>query len=1148
MTDIKENMTSIEIDSISRTRIVSEMDKNFFVEAGAGSGKTTMLVNRMVAMVESGIDISKICAITFTKAAAGEFYERFQKVLIERSNPEYVWEDKGYAGQLPAPTKETRERAEEALRNIDLCFMGTIDAFCNMVLSEHPSEAGISSDATILTDADAETLYKQIYVKICEGKYGLELQELSGVFRKLFYNPEEVFVEGQSILMNNRNVHFNIKRSIGEVVDIDKKFAADREVIIKAMKCLVEHKELAYTNNKDSREAWDVIDDTAKKFYGEWSKDLIGVISGLNKLKELRVLPDALDKYGVSLADCFEPGGKTGKWLEFIPVKDGKLLGKINDFMYEIAMTFLIKSMSVIEQVMRDKGAMTYFDYLYYLKNMLKEDAKKEGKLIRYIYNRHSYFLIDEFQDTNPMQAEIFFYLTSKEPKEQWSACEPIQGSLFIVGDPKQSIYRFRGADVTSFLKVKRLFEANGGDILHLSRNFRSVKNLCAYFNEVFPKMFPEETEIQSKYEEIPLPEQDTDEFCGVYSYPAYIGEKLESEHPNMSDPEQIRIIINNLVGNEQYKISLENEEPRLIKYNDIMVIPYSKKAINPIMQELDKHGIPIRVEGKVPFGRNVALNQIYHLYQCVADPFNKMALYNALKTSFFNINDGEMMKLKLSGGELTITKENNISEDAHEETKKIAKKVDECLKQIKILADEARLLSPAALFVKIMDEFKVYSVAQAENLEILYYTLELLRNAEKTGVITSLKDGREYLSKLLSGEIEEERCLSLNDKKDCVHIANLHKVKGLEAPIVILSAKTKFGNNPTSRIVHDNDNTEGYIFEIKKKEKTDDDVKYKPLFSTEQFSAEKTKEEAAQSAEFNRLIYVAATRARNALIICNSIKSAFGKESYQSVWKPLIEGGTMDIFEKIGRQEKANNTETEEVKVASLYEKAEEESVLNNRDSEEKSFTLKKPSETKISSKITGDTSDVPLTADTDDTDGNEADSKEVSEVHKLPDLLGTMTHRLMEMIVSSGGTLNVDASVDEIIREYRTPRTQPYEAELSVALKEVANKIKNGGYKQTNGAPTNIVEVLLQAEECYTEVPFCYTEDTCGETTLWNGIMDVIYKKDDKWHIIDYKTNVDGTNLDAKYKGQLDAYKKAFYEITGEKVEDALIYHIDI
>ena len=174
------NMISVENDSLSRNRIVSEIDRNFFVEAGAGSGKTSMLVRRMVAMVEAGKPISKISAITFTKAAAGEFYDRFQKLLIERSNPNVEWKDMGWAGQLPKPTEETRRRCADALQDIDLCFMGTIDAFCFSVLSEHPYEAGIPSDAKIISDPDEETVFRQEYVKIINA-HGGQLKDAIGV-------------------------------------------------------------------------------------------------------------------------------------------------------------------------------------------------------------------------------------------------------------------------------------------------------------------------------------------------------------------------------------------------------------------------------------------------------------------------------------------------------------------------------------------------------------------------------------------------------------------------------------------------------------------------------------------------------------------------------------------------------------------------------------------------------------------------------------------------------------------------------------------------------------------------------------------------------------------------------------------------------
>ena len=141
---------SRDYDQISREKIRNDIHTNFFVEAGAGSGKTTVLVDRMVAMVEGGIDISKICAITFTKAAAGEFYARFQKKLAESKT----------------------QNARKALRDIDLCFMGTIDSFCNMVLSEHPAAAGIPSNAIVVDQPNMDALYLREYSKILQGESG----------------------------------------------------------------------------------------------------------------------------------------------------------------------------------------------------------------------------------------------------------------------------------------------------------------------------------------------------------------------------------------------------------------------------------------------------------------------------------------------------------------------------------------------------------------------------------------------------------------------------------------------------------------------------------------------------------------------------------------------------------------------------------------------------------------------------------------------------------------------------------------------------------------------------------------------------------------------------------------------------------------
>lgn len=1124
-------MTSLEKDTESRNRIVSDINNNFFVEAGAGSGKTTMLVSRMVAMVEAGIPIEKICAITFTRAAAGEFYDRFQRLLIERSNPNVKWEDKGFAGQLPAPTDETRKLCSEALKNIDLCFMGTIDSFCGRVLSEHPSEAGVPSDAAIVSDEDAESFYKQQYVKICSGGYGKEIADMAGRFRMLHNRDEEVFVQGESVLMNNRNVDFHYTKR--EAVNVNKAFASERNAIIRAVKFLLEHPELEYADEKKSREAWERLEDTFYILRRRWGTHFPNVLYALKSFKDIRLLPEAADLYGEILSDLFEPGGKTGKWLACtVGNPQNGLLVRLQNLQYSVSMEFLESCVPFLESAMRDQGAMTFFDYLYYLRNMLRRDAEGDGKLIRYIYDRHSYFLIDEFQDTNPLQAEIFFYLSSEHPVVQWSACVPRPGSLFIVGDPKQSIYRFRSADVTSFLHVKGLFEKNGGAILSLSRNFRSTKPLCEYFNTVFLDMLPEETIDQSKFEEIPLPEKKNDELQGIYTY----------EIVSMkNDPAKLAKIIDTLVDNSAYLIRTGDDiNPRKIRYNDIMIITYGKKNLGPIVSYLDALGIPTRVEGEVPFGANEALWETFKIYSAVANAEDAVSLYGALTGKWAGLTKEEILRFKVNAGKISLM--SSFDADACDD-------MDACLvafklEKLKELYRKAQDLSPASLFSKIMDEFRVYGTAKAENLEVMYYTLELMRSAEKSGLLVTQKDGAVYLKKLLDGISGEERCLRLNDGKDAVHLANLHKVKGLEAPIVILAAATTGSNTISKRVVHSDNGSEGYLFRLPKKKVNG--YFGSSYFATKEFQDEQKLEKASEAAERQRLAYVAATRARNVLIICEYDTKSSQKEP---IWTPLLSGNLMDFFRGCKLIDDKVRIESETVPAAALYEQAEKSCVLNNREMESATYSVQNPSRLQLLSKISdSDVQDIGTSAVASDRfDTAESAEQKAGGVYRFPALVGTMTHKLMEMLVSGKDKIDAGEAVGEIIREYRTPDMESYEAELSETLSKVAKTMRTGGYIQTNGLPQDLLNTLLHADEVYCEVPFCYSEDGKDGRKLWNGVMDVVYCLKGKWYIVDYKTNADGNDLDQKYQAQLEAYIKAFKAITGQEA-DALTYHIAV
>ena len=1118
-------MNNLELDTLSRNRIVNETDKNFFVEAGAGSGKTTMLVNRMVAMVEAGINIDKICAITFTKAAANEFYERFQKLLIERSNPDYFWEDKGIAGQLPCPTPQTRANCDEALKNIDLCFMGTIDSFCNMILSEHPSEAKIPSDSVLITDVDASVMYGQYFVRICEGDYGEELAGMARTFNLLQRDGKKVFIECMPYFMDNRNVHFNIPRETD--YDIDIIFADVRKELIGLMKFLCDHTYFEYSGNKPSQEVWAEIEKYYKIIRRRWSTNYGNVLYALGKLPKICIENKAYEECPEHLKKWFDKRrGFYSFTADFAFTSD-----ELNRLKYSISMTLFDECKKRLEQEFREKGRLTFFDYLYYLREMLKEDAEhNEGRLISYISKKHQYFLIDEFQDTNPMQAEIFFYLSSEKPAKRWEQCVPRPGSLFIVGDPKQSIYRFRGADVKSFLYVKELFIDHVGDVLSLCRNFRSTKNLCEYFNRVFVKLLPEETSDQSKFEEIPLPEETVNEFQGVFKYDVHEGKADNEKH---RDRLLIPKIIKGLVNNEEYKIRAKGDkEPRPIRYSDFMIITFGKSKLAPLMAELKCREIPVKVEGKIPFETNEALRETFNLYSAITNTDDMLSLYGSLKGNLFGLLDKDILDYKKCGGVLSLMSDFDRTECNDEFALKVADAIDEIKPWIK----KTQIMSPAALFAGIVEGFKIFNYVSTDNVEVLYYTIELIRNAEKSSIIVNHKDCVQYVAELLSGTSDQERCLALSNKVDCVRMANLHKVKGLEAPIVILASAYNGQKAVVKRIEHSPDSTEGYIF---KKGPEDGGFKATPYFETSVFREQSEAEELSRNAETQRLIYVGATRARNALIVSQRYQLKPRSEEeliLASKWSPIVEEDTADIFEYLGKPEYKEAPPLTIKDPVDLYKKGEEECVISRseegapRKNEDSSYTIINPSMLRVKSKVS------------DSHDGDDEEKVEPVD-RRYPRLLGTTVHRLMEILVSSKGNMDVEAVVNEVIREFKNRTDAQLLDKLNVSLKSVANAMKNGGYPQTNDVPQDLLNVLMNTDEVYCEVPFSYKD----KEVIIKGIMDVVYCANGMWHIIDYKTNAEDNDLDTKYQNQLAAYVKAFKATTGNDA-DAMTYHIDV
>ena len=1094
-------------DTLSRRKIVENIHSNFFVEAGAGSGKTTILVKRMVAMVEQGIDVSKICAITFTKAAAGEFYARFQRALIERSTAKTMPDFVSEPGELGNPTDLTRARCLHALNDIDLCFMGTIDSFCNIILSEHPAKAGIPSNAAVLSSDDMLDQYKKAYSDIQKGYYGRELQQLCRRFSALHDKPHEVFLGAIGKLMDTRNCDYVFERASGSNVDVVLK--DEKAKILPILETLLAHPELKYDRNGPSRDAWGVLQAKAKLLFSPWQDNANQVMKVLDIIGNLRLIPETdLAVFGPFGSTVFQSHLTRNKisWYEFSEDGLPVLAKKLQELQYSVSMEFLTAAAERIAQNLRSEGKLTFFDYLLYLRDTLKADAAAGGALIRHIYARHQYFLIDEFQDTNPMQAEVFFYLTAQNSREDWRKCVPHPGSLFIVGDPKQSIYRFRYADVSAFLQIKELFKGEVGEVVYLTRNFRSTHRMRSWFNSTFRELLPESTPLQSQFEPIPLEKaaEPDGTFEGVYSYEVLSGKNAA---PEDMDPSKVARIIRRIVGNPAYRICQRGDNaPRPVTYQDIMLITPRKTKMGDYIQALAQQEIPFRIEGKVVFSRCPSLVAASRIFAAIATPTSLQARIGALTCKRFGFNLNALHRLKNEGYDFSLYAEHTDSEP-----------LSDALKQLKQLAVRARRLSAASLFSVILEELEIFKYAGTEYLEYAYFALELLRSAESSGEFSSLSQASAYLELLISDASDAERAISLTRNENRVHIANLHKVKGLEAPVVILADPYKKDQAPDVRVEQRDPTPLCWIFSVRRG--------FGSLLSCCGYEEARDAELACLEAEKKRLLYVAATRAQRVLIVADAITSK-GESDEKNPWKFFVDRSDGDFFQTLPVGEIVPAPKKTAVRAAELYDGAV--NLLKTTASGRNSYTIRRPSQIKLKGKTSSE-------GNFEDVRENEVRTR---TVRANAAMIGTLVHSLMEEMVSSRNTAPLHTLVREIVLEY--------EAESGACtqlLEKVGTTIQSGGFPQEKGVPQDILNVLLAADEVYCEVPFCRRNDS----EIWHGIMDVVYRIGEQWFILDYKTNADAHDLDIKYQEQLSAYVEAFRDLTGH-VAIPQIYHIDV
>ncbi|MBK5092991.1 MAG: UvrD-helicase domain-containing protein [Actinobacteria bacterium] len=1113
-------------DQDQRDLIVTALDSNILVEAAAGTGKTTSMALRMVALLRAGmcVDIRTMAAVTFTRKAAAELRARF-RVCLEKAARDAGGEEK--------------KRLEAALEHIDQCCTGTIHSFCGRLLSERPIEAGIDvAFEEIDEDTDGrlrEEAWKEFVARLLVSDpkgimpgleaIGIELRDLEGTFTTFANYPD---------------VHeWPVPPGGSEPPGLDETVAALETYLTRIKELLPRFPEDPET-------------DTLIPKY----RNLPRIISHYEDLRNPIQLVEVLGQFDTGVKEIQRPWIKTGDltgedakaeraaWDEFRETVVRPFMRSLREYRYVHVMKVMFAAREVYDEMRRERGQLNYQDLLIKAAALLRENPHVR----RYMSERFTHLLVDEFQDTDPIQAEVMLLLAdtdTKTPGRDWHQSVPRPGSLFVVGDPKQSIYRFRRADIVTYNRVKEKIlgedsEGRRGMLLYLAANFRTTPLIIQWVNDVFEPQagapadsntcrFPAESSEESPAY-VPLENGRDDAFDGELSGVLRLdiprdnqpGDKAYSQMDDAVEYEADRIARTIRFACDSGLTAPRSTEqvaagvPARLDYADFMIITRMTKRLDVYARKLQEYGIPHQVTGGSALSKVGELRLLYYCLRALVRPDDPVALVGALRSELFGVSDAALFRFKKAGGFFSCYAEVPGSLPEYD-----AEAFRDAFDRMKRYSRLLSKLPPVAALEKIAGDLGLLVLASSKpggDVEAggVAKAIEILR-AARDSVWTTIQLV-DLLGEFAQNEQKSDALSVCSSEKPLVRVMNLHKVKGLEAPIVFLAEPA--GGRPHSARLHV-DRSERDIKGYMLFGRSDTHGHFYPVAQPVGWDALAEKEERFQKSEQLRLLYVAATRAGSATVITQ--RSSSKAANPWSCFEPCISPDRE--LEDPGPQ----SAPTTEARPLSVEEVSEAEAEIESRVSalREPTYYARGAREYALS-QGTGRGVRVESRVDF-----FEAATPPGEGEHGVE--WGSVIHALLD-VSARNPEADLVRLAEAILPEYGL------DAGLVPAAAGTVQSVTRS-------------EIWRRAQESdcrLTEVPFhIEVEDESATPTLLRGVIDMVFKEEDGWVLVDYKTDrLKGTSVEdlaERYAPQLQVYRDAWQKCTGEKVSETAIYFID-
>jgi len=849
-------------DDAARRNALASHERSLLVEAGAGSGKTAVMAGRIAMMLAEGIAPRFIAAVTFTELAASELVMRvreFVTALVAGDIPTEL------RVALPDGLSEAqRDNLATAAAAIDDITCSTIHGFCQRLIKPYPVEADIDPGADVMDRDQADLAFVDIVDTWLRER--LSGDEGGLIAEMVLHDPTQTVLLIHTIVGHLRRHRTATAPPIAPLPPVVQEF-----------------QEQVAAFNQFLADLDDAEEETAAiaARFAEMAEAVTFALTADDPASLMRLLlarphPDLCTKAG-----AFSAYKKKGKWAAVakqagLAKADGDRLNDAAEGHYKacreawdamletVASRVLADAIAEAQPVLRlyrdykRSAALLDFDDLIFAARDL---LRGHDEVRRALANRYAHVLVDEFQDTDPLQVEIFWRLCGDPPDgapaEDWTTFQIRPGALFLVGDPKQAIYRFRGADVGTYVRARDAYRAQDADsVVSISTNFRSCASILIYVNERFEAALS--SEGQPGFTTLdPFHADPGDGLCVAALDVAVADEdgKATAEQRRDGEADAVAEMCARLIGTETI-LDRKTGETRLCRAGDIALLAPTGSDLWRYEEALERFGVPVATQAGKGLFRRQEIQDLIALTRVLADRRDTLALGALLRGPLVGLAEEEL---------LDIVWALPRSEDDPDALPRLDLGVDpetvqypltrDVLERLQGLRRRANSTTPHDVLSQAVDVLRVRPIllqrhrGQAERaLANVDLYLSLARAYPVRGL-------RAFAEAMAAAWADESRAVEgrPDAQEEAVALYTMHAAKGLEWPIVVpVNTMTRVMALESAVIDRENDRF------------------YFPVFGVRPVGYDDARnvEKAELDRERIRLWYVAATRARELLVL----------------------------------------------------------------------------------------------------------------------------------------------------------------------------------------------------------------------------------------------------------------------------------------